>query len=66
MSIRLIAKELYRLQREVERLEAGRALASGPDRDRLEDELRKAHGERDRMKKVLEGSKDPPDLRRPR
>jgi hypothetical protein len=66
MSIRLIARELYRLQKEVERLEAGLPLASVMDRDRLQDELRKVRAERDRMKRVMEGSKSQTDHRGPR
>lgn len=66
MSIRLIAKELYRLQREVERLEASLGSAPDADRDRLQDELRRIRAERNRMKKILEGSKVPPEYRRPK
>lgn len=66
MSIRLIAKELYQLQREVERLEGELRLSREPDRDLLQDELRKVRAERDRIKRVLEGSKTPIEYRRPR
>ena len=67
MSIRLIAKELYRLQQEVERLEIQLAKATYSERNQLADQLRKAKAERDRMRKVLEGHKgsstDPPPKR---
>jgi hypothetical protein len=60
MSIRLIARDLYRLQQEVDRLEKEIASAA-PDRiDGLKDKLRKASSERDRMRRALDGQKRAP------
>ena len=63
--IRMIAQELYRLRQEVERLENLLESAHADQRASLEDQLRKAAAERDRMHKVLEGSKDPAPYRKP-
>ncbi len=58
MSIRLIAKDLYRLQQDVARLE--RELASAPaDRgEAAAERLRQACVDRDRMRAALDGQKD--------
>lgn len=64
MSIRLIAKDLYRLQREVEEAEKELDHASEAERQELEDRLRKVKAERDRMRKILEGAKEQPPYRR--
>ncbi|MDY0040999.1 MAG: hypothetical protein RBS57_11875 [Desulforhabdus sp.] len=59
MSIRLLAMELYRVIKEVERLEK-KLLDSSltqPARDKLADELRVARAERDRIKSIMEGAK---------
>ncbi|MFH1675030.1 MAG: hypothetical protein ABIF87_16625 [Pseudomonadota bacterium] len=66
MSIRLIALDLYRLRQEVEKLE--RAIEKAPEEKKaeLEDKLRKVKAERDKMKKILEGKKEPPEYRQPR
>jgi hypothetical protein len=67
MSIRLIAKELYRLQQAVEKLENELAWAPAGQIDRLQDQLRKIRAERNRMRRALEGSKDSSAVsRRPR
>ncbi len=65
MSIRMIAKELYHLQREVEKLEA--EIESAPshereEREAIEERLRIARAERDRMRKILDGEKVTPSL----
>jgi hypothetical protein len=64
MSIRLIAKDLYRLQQEVETLT--RQLASTPagQWSPLEEKLRRAIAERNRLRNALEGSKDRPAYRK--
>ncbi len=63
MSIRLIAKELYQLQKEVERLE--REIESAPSERRaaLTEALRKVRAEKERMRRILEGSKETPPAR---
>lgn len=64
MSIRLIAKDLYRLQKEVEEAEKELDHASEAERQELEDRLRNVKAERDRMRKILEGAKEQPPYRR--
>ncbi|MGD8512360.1 MAG: hypothetical protein PVG85_00290 [Deltaproteobacteria bacterium] len=65
MSIRLIAKELYALQQEVEKLEEQVRLAPPERQEGLKDRLRKLKAERERMRKVLDGAKEPPLSRQP-
>ena len=62
----MIAKEFYALQQEVESLE--RKLQSSPqeNKEELEELLRKARSERDRMRRMLEGNKEPSPYRKPR
>ena len=60
MAISLIARDLYRLIREVSELEK---LIDGAPLERQEamtDELRKVKAERDRLRRVLDGSKESP------
>jgi SMC interacting uncharacterized protein involved in chromosome segregation len=60
MSIRLLARDLYRLQQEIDKLEkelAGRPL----DRhEALQARLRSARVERDRLRRALDGQKGSP------
>jgi peptidoglycan hydrolase CwlO-like protein len=66
MSLRMIALDLYRLQKEVDRLE-NQIKASPPvKREELQDKLRKAKAERDRVKRMLEGTKEDLPYRKPR
>ena len=65
MSIRMIAKELYRLEQEVEKLEDEIRSAPLEDREAIKDRLRKLKAERDRMRKTLNGAKVPPPFRQP-
>ena len=58
MSIRLIAKELYRLQQAVEKLEKELACTPAGRSDERSDRLRKLRAERDRMRRALDGSKE--------
>lgn len=58
MPIRLIAKELYRLQQEVARWERELAAASADRREPIEEHLRRARAERDRLRAILDGQKD--------
>ncbi|RLB23021.1 MAG: hypothetical protein DRG76_05260 [Deltaproteobacteria bacterium] len=65
MSIRMIAKDLYRLQKEVERLERELAHCLPEKRAELEAALREAKAERDKARQALEGIKEPPPYRKP-
>ena len=58
MSVRLIAQDLYRIIREVEKLEKELVAAPAENHEILKDRLRKAIAERDLMRRSLEGSKD--------
>lgn len=66
MSVKMIARDLYRLQQEVERLESQLKACLPAKREELEDELRKTKAEKDRVKRMLEGSKEEPPYRKPR
>jgi hypothetical protein len=66
MSIQMIAKEFYVLQQEVESLERDLNSASQERKAGLEEHLRRAVSERDRMRRMLEGNKEPPPYRRPK
>ena len=57
MSIRMIAKELYLLHQEVEKIEKQIRDSHNSERPELEEMLRKAKAERNRMKNILEGQK---------
>jgi len=61
MSIRLIAKELYQLRKEVERLEKKIESADFGEQEKLKDLLRKAKAERDRMRSILDAQKGAPN-----
>jgi len=65
MPIRMIAKELYKLLREVERLEAEIETATPHEREALRERLRKLKSERNRMRKILDGEKVPPPFQQP-
>jgi uncharacterized protein with PhoU and TrkA domain len=65
MSIRMIAQELYRLEREVERLEKEMKAASFEAGEVIKERLRKVKAERNRLRKVLDGAKEPPSIRQP-
>ena len=65
MTIRMIAKDLYRLQQEVEELEATLEATPFDKRDEIREKLRKARAERDKMRKILDGAKEPPPYRKP-
>jgi hypothetical protein len=56
--MRLIAQDLYRIIREVEKLEKELLAASAQNQEILKDRLRKAKAERDLLRRSLEGSKD--------
>lgn len=58
MSIRLIAKDLYRLVQEVEKLEKQLAAAPMEQHAAIAEALRQARAEKDRLQRALEGQKD--------
>ena len=60
MSIQLIARELYRLIREVEALGKKIESSSYEDREEMKDRLRRLKAERDRMRRMVDGGKDAP------
>ena len=66
MPLKLIARDLYRLKQEVEKLEQQVESAPMGERADLEDKLRKAKAERERLQKMLDGNKEPPPYRLPR
>ena len=66
MSIRLIAKDLYRLQREVERLQEELSTCPPDRKEELEKRLAEVKAERDRVRSALEGAKAQPPYRKPR
>ena len=58
MAIRMIAQELYRVLKEVERVEKRLEMAPSGKQDALKDELRKIKAERDRIRALLDGKKE--------
>jgi cell division protein FtsL len=64
MSIRIIARDLYRLRQEVERLEQQVENSSPEKKEELKDRLRKVRAEQNRMRKILDGAKEPPAYRK--
>jgi hypothetical protein len=62
----MIAKDLYRLRKEVERLEQQLGVARVSERRTIEERLRIAMEEKDRLQSMLEGAKEQPACRRPR
>jgi hypothetical protein len=60
MSIRLIAKDLYRIIKEVEDLEKEKENAPVEKREALENKLRKAKAEERQIRAMLEVKKEPP------
>jgi len=66
MSIRMIARDLYRFRREVERLEKEvKDATSEKGRGAVVELLRKARAEENRLQRMLDGAKEPPSYRRP-
>jgi len=66
MSLKMIARDLYRLQREVDRLENELRARPVASREGLEEQLRRAKAERDRVKRMLEGTKEESPYRKPK
>ena len=61
MSIRMIALDLYRLQKEIDHLEKQIAAASPQQASLLKDKLRKVKAEHQQMRRVLDGRLDRPE-----
>lgn len=55
MSIKLLAKDLYHLQKEVDRLEEELSAATLDDRAVVEEKLRKARAQRAQLRRALDG-----------
>jgi chromosome segregation ATPase len=66
MSIRMLAKELYRLEPEVESLEKRLEKASPEERNGAENQLMRLRAERDRLRSILAAKKEPPPYRQPK
>jgi hypothetical protein len=64
--IRELARELYRLQQEVDRLVGQMQDAPPTEKEAIEEELRRLRSERDRCRKILEAKKEGPPIRRPK
>ena len=62
----MIARDLYHLEQGVEKLEKQINAAPFEERDELREQLRKLKAERNRMRRVLEGTKEPSPFRKPR
>ena len=58
MSLRLIARDLYRRQQDVDRLEKELSDASPGKRDPLKRRLVRAKAEREAMRRILDGRLD--------
>ena len=63
MSIRLMAIDLYKLIRDVEKLENRIENTHYEKRGKMEDQLRKLKAERNRMREAVDGQKDAPPAR---
>jgi molecular chaperone GrpE (heat shock protein) len=61
----MIAEELYHLQQKVEELEAQIKSAPFHEQEHMKDHLRRLKAERNRMRKALDGAKEPPPFRQP-
>ena len=64
MSIQLIARALYSLLQEVEKLEQDVSAATGQRKAALTDQLRKLRAEYRHMRNILDGQKDGSSPRR--
>ena len=58
MSIRELARELYRLQRTVGAVQKALQQADSEKKDSLKQKLRQAEAERNRMKRIVDGQLD--------
>ena len=62
----MIARDLYRLRRKVEELEEQLSVVSKDQKASVENQIYKITAKRNRMKKILDGNKEPPPYRKPR
>ncbi|MEJ2032473.1 MAG: hypothetical protein P8Y63_05450 [Deltaproteobacteria bacterium] len=60
MAIRMLARELYRVQQEVEKLQARLEAASFQEQDKVREELRKKKAEWRRLRNFMDGAKMQP------
>lgn len=58
MTIRELAKDLYRLQQEIGILEKRLEAAPQKEKSVMEQQLRQARAERDRLRRILDGQLD--------
>ena len=58
MSLRIIARDLYRLQQTVDRLEKALAQAPPTRREEIKRKLVRAKSERDQIRRMLDGRLD--------
>ena len=63
MTIALIARDLYRLIRQVDAVERELSQAAAMQRPGIEERLRRLRAERDQLRRVLDGSKQEPPSR---
>jgi len=61
----MIAKDLYRLRQEVEKLETELKNSQPEKREKIKDHLRKQRAELEKMQRMLDGAKEPPSCRKP-
>jgi|LGVE01.1.fsa_nt_gb uncharacterized protein YlxW (UPF0749 family) len=61
----MIARDLYHLQKEVEKLEKEVRSATPETQEAMKDRLRILRAERNRMRNVLDGAKVPPPFHQP-
>jgi chorismate mutase len=66
VSIRFIARDLYRLQQDVEKLEESLKTSSTKDIDGIENRLLQLRAERNHLRAVLEAKKERPPYRQPK
>ena len=64
MSLRDLARELYRAQQEVERLEKLLLSATPEEELEIQSELQDARAERQQLQKIIDGRKDSAPLQR--
>ena len=66
MSIRFIARDLYRLEQDVERLQTLLKNAPSNEKSDMENRLYSLRAERDHLRALLEAKKEPPSHRQPK